>query len=210
MVHRHEAGAGTFVGDALSALGIGIWSWRGSPANVKCCPVAARLFGVPSTEAWNGLPLERFTFGVHPEDRAYFSSLISRAIHTGGPFVAQYRTVDEFGATRLVADRGEFELGSDGLVVAARGVVIDMTDRPKGMEVERGLGSTPDLADLPLLHQAVEHALALHRLIGVMPEGWRHPSEIMIKTLLEMLGKELAASLDREDSNFVNERRRMH
>lgn len=197
MVQGGETGADNFVADALSALGIGVWSWRGSPANVSCCPVAARLFGVPSAEAWSGLPLDRYTAGVHPEDRAYFRRLIRRTMHTGGPFVAEYRTVDGFGATRWVMDRGEFELGPDGLAVAARGVVVDMTDRPGGMEIEGSLCAVPPSADRPPLHQAVEHALALHRLIGVLPEEWRSSAEIMVKTVLEMLGREIAASLER-------------
>lgn len=197
MVQRREAKAGNFVSDALSALGIGIWSWRGSLANVNCCPVAASLFGVPTAEAWNGLPLERFTAGVHPEDRARFSRLVGQAMQTGGPFVAEYRTLDRFGSTRSVVDRGEFELGPDGRVIAAHGVVVDMTDRPKGMEPENSPSGGPSFADLPPLDQAVEHALALHRLIGVLPEGRRHLAEMLLRTVLEMLGNEVAGSLER-------------
>ncbi len=80
---------------------------------MHCCPVAARLFGVPTAEAWNGLPLDRFAAGVHPEDRDRFIDLIGRAQRTGGPFNAEYRTLDEAGTTHSVLDRGEFELGPD-------------------------------------------------------------------------------------------------
>ena len=198
MAQRLEVEGGNFVGDALSALGIGIWSWRGSPANVNCCSVAARLFGVPPAEAWNGLPLERFTVGVHPKDRAYFSGRIEQAMHSGGPFTAEYRTLDEFGVTRSVVDRGEFELGPGGRVVAARGVVVDMTDRPRGIETESSLSGMPTFAELPPLHQAVEHALALHKLTGVLPDEWRHSADMMIKMVPEMLGREIAVSLERD------------
>ncbi len=210
MVQRHKAETGNFVGDTLSALGIGVWSWRGSPQNVNCCPVAARLFGLPSAEAWNGLPLERFKAGVHPEDRAYFSRLVSRAMQTGGPFVAEYRTVDASGATRLIVDRGEFQRGFDGHAVAACGVLVDVTDRSRGIEIENSVGGLTNLTDSPPLLQAVEHALALHKLLGVLPEEWRNPSELMIKTVLEMLGRELAASLARDESYHKHPRGRVH
>jgi hypothetical protein len=164
----------------------------------------------PKGIAWNGLPLERYMIGVHPEDRAYFSRLIDRAMQNGGPFVAQYRTLDEVGTTRLIVDRGEFELGPSGRAVAARGVVVDMTDRPRGMKIDGDLSRTPTFSDLPPLHQAVEHALALHKLIDVLPEGWRHSADMMLRTVLEMLGNEVAASLKRDGYHPVHLRSGTH
>lgn len=192
MVRERQAGIGNFVGDALASLRVGIWSWQGSPASVHCCPVAARMFGVPTAAAWNGLPLDRFAAGVHPEDRACFSHLISEARRTGGSFVAEYRTLDEAGTTHSVLDRGEFELGPDGYAVAARGMVVDMTDRPRGLDTDY---CVPDFADLPPLHRAVEHGLALHQLIGVLPMEKKRIADTLLKTVLEMLGRELASSL---------------
>lgn len=195
MVRGDNVEPDNFVGDTLASLGVGIWSWHGSPDYVHCCPVAARLFGVPTAEAWNGLPLDRFAANVHPEDRARFIDLIAQARQTGGAFVAEYRTLDAAGKAHSVLDRGEFELGPEGFAVAARGLIFDMTDRPRGLEVEHGMSGVPNFADLPPLHQAVEHGLALHKLLGVIPEGKRQIADTLLKAVLEILGKEIAASL---------------
>lgn len=197
MVQRRMTKASNFVGDALASLGIGIWSWRGAPTAVHCCPVAAGIFGVPATAAWEGLPLDSYVVRVHPEDRTRFTELISQAQRTGGAFVAEYRTLDEAGETHSVLDRGEFELGLDGYAVAARGVVVDLTGRPIGMEIERDAPGLLSIADLPPLDRAVEHALALHGLISVLPEEKRPLAEMLLGTVLEMLGQEVAASLER-------------
>lgn len=196
MAQQRRTKARNFVGDALASLGIGIWSWRGSPAAVHCCPVAASLFGVPAAAAWNGLPLADYTARVHPEDRAYFSELIGQARRTGGAFVAEYRILDEAGTTHSVLDRGEFELGSEGVAVAACGLVVDLTGRRRGAENERIVPDVPNFADLPPLDRAVEHALALYGLIGVLPQEKRHLAEMLLGTVMELLGQEVAASLE--------------
>lgn len=198
MGQPRRAGTGNFVGDTLAALGIGIWSWHGSPENVKSCPVAAKLFGVSAAEAWVGLPIERFAAGVHPEDRTNFEDQIKEAQQVGGPFVAQYRTINELGVTRSVLDRGEFELGPDGYAVAACGIVVDITDRPNGSEIEPIVLSGRDREHLPPLHEAVEYGLALHRLIGIFPKKKQYAAQVLIETLLEMLGREVSESLDRD------------
>jgi hypothetical protein len=196
MFWERPEGASNFVGDALASLGIGIWSWRGSTANVQCCPVAARLFGVSSKAASSGMSLDHYAAGVHPEDRDRFIDLIGRAQQTGGPFIAEYRTRDEAGTTHSVLDRGEFELGPDGWAIAARGMVVDMTSRPNGFETGHSVSIPSSFVDIPPLHQAVEHGLALHRLISVLPEGKRHTADTLLRLVLEMLGQEVAASLE--------------
>ncbi len=76
-------------------------------------------------------------------------------------------------------------------------MVVDITGRPKGLEIGRAVSTPPSFVDLPPLHQAVEHGLALHGLIGVLSEGRRHTADALLRTVLEMLGQEVAASLER-------------
>lgn len=197
MRRQSHAASDNFVQETLTSLGIGIWSWRGSPDHVQCCPVAARMFGVPREEAWEGLPLERFASSVHPDDRDRFKDLIDRASRTGGRFVAEYRTVTAPDTTRSVLDRGEFEMGPDGRAIAACGVVVDMTDRPNAADIERGPSDPPSFADLPPLDRAVEHAIALYKLLDVVPGPRRQLAETMLGSVLEILGREVAASLQR-------------
>lgn len=210
MRQQKNAASGNFVGSTLASLGIGIWSWRGSPDRVQCCPVAARMFGVPTEEARKGLPLERFASSVHPDDRDRFNDLIEQASLTGGPFVAKYRIMTDPDTTRSVLDRGEFEMGPDGRAVAACGVVVDVTDRPSGDEFADLSLDPPSFADLPPLDRAVEHALALYRLLDVIPGPRRQLAELLLGSVLEILGKEVAASLQRSGYGFQQPARDVH
>jgi len=210
-MRQQERGvAGNFVGDTLASLRIGIWSWRGSPDRVQCCPVAARMFGVPSEEAWTGLPLERFASGVHPDDRDRFAYLIEQASRTGGPFVAEYRIVTADDTTRSVLDRGEFEMGPDGRAIAACGVIVDQTDCSRGADIGGSPYDPSNFADLPPLDQAVEHALALYRLLDVVPAPRRQLAEMLLGSVLEILGKEVAAGLQRAGFRLPHQGRDVH
>lgn len=181
-----------FVGPALDTLGIGVWSWKGSPANVRCCPVASRLFGVPAEAALSGLPLDRYAAHVHSEDRERFVLEIAQAQRVGGSFLVEYRTHSKSDGVRSLLDRGEFELGPSGHAVAARGIVVDLTDRVDRQAIKGNAFLSAGFQNLPPLERAVEHALALHELIGAIDGDPGREANAHMRHVLLILGQEIA------------------
>ena len=57
--------------------------------------------------------------------------------------------------------------------------------------------AVPSFADLPPLDRAVEHAIALYKPLDVIPGPERQITATMLGTVLKILGREVAASLQR-------------
>jgi len=180
-----------FVGRALDALNIGVWSWTGSPANVRCCPVAARMFGVADGAALAGLPLDQYAARIHPDDQERFKLKIARAQRVGGSFLVEYRTNSTHDGVRSLLDRGEFQLGPTGHAIAARGILVDLTDLQDREAIKGNAFFRPGFQKLQPMERAVEHALALHELIGAMEGDAGREANVHMKHVLFILAQEI-------------------
>ena len=144
----------TLVPPALAAARTGVWDWDIGEDRVIYCSVVARLFGLPGTASWTGLPIARLVERLHPEHRPVFAARMERARARDWLIDVSYRTVPAEGVEYDVLVRGRYDLDLDGAPVHARGLVIDMT------------------ADGPL-DQAVEHAIAARRAVDAMGAAGR-------------------------------------
>jgi PAS domain S-box-containing protein len=95
-----------------------------------------RMFDVSAQPAMdpNGKMLE----SVHPSDRHILKELLERVATKVGPYEVSYRILRPDGSVRHILDRGEVEGPLDektGLSRAARGVLIDVTERQTGIEM---------------------------------------------------------------------------
>jgi PAS domain S-box-containing protein len=112
---------------ALDAARMGIWYWSvGSDALVWSDNLRA-LYGLAPGQDVGGY--EDFLSRVHPEDRAFVSESVARALQEGGALDYEFRIVLPDGRVRWIADQGRVERDADGRPVYLTGVCMDVTDR---------------------------------------------------------------------------------
>ncbi len=84
-----------------------------------------QFFGVPPGEAAQGLPLEKFMAGIHPEDRERVTRTIQQSVDTGQPYDAEYRVIGGPKPRRVLA-RGGIEKAAGG-PKRLLGAIIDIS-----------------------------------------------------------------------------------
>lgn len=202
-----QSRAWTFVAPALETLNVGVWSWIGSPDHIRCCPVAARLFGVETSGSLDNLPLGTFVASIHPEDQARFKVLVNRSIQTGGSFTAEYRTRPDPITERWLLDLGQFEVGSAGSPPAARGVVIDITERLDRDAIDASLMTAVASQQGSALERAANQALDLHELIMTLSVESDVELRLAMRQVMLLLGREIARLLDTSAQGTVSHER---
>ncbi|MFP5076260.1 PAS domain-containing protein [Rhizobium sp. YIM 134829] len=108
---------------------IGTWDWDIGRDRVMVDARFAAAFGLDPDEARDGLPLERFTAGIHDADRERVASEILHTLTNGGLFTSEYRVHHADGRLREVAARGRFVPGVEGRAARLPGVLFDVTER---------------------------------------------------------------------------------
>jgi PAS domain S-box-containing protein len=117
-----------------AAGGVGAWEWDLKADKLYADPRYAALHGLSGDEAQAGLPVDRFTPAVHPDDRQRVQDQAMAALKIGGDFSEEYRLVQTDGSVRWVYVRGKAYLHADGRSHRAAGVMVDITER-KATEV---------------------------------------------------------------------------
>ena len=114
---------------ALSASGlVGTWDWDVTADLVTADERFARLYGLSPGAAAVGLPLEKFTQAIHPDDRDRVSREIAQGIKTPGPVRFEYRLLRPDGEIRWVVASGLAIADASGQVSRLPGIVVDITD----------------------------------------------------------------------------------
>ncbi len=110
---------------ALSASGVGLWSWQRESDALTWDAATCEIFGVPSTpdsiDAYLGL--------VSALDRERVGDNVGAALRTGHFDGIEHRIVRPSGELRWVICKGRVELDLDGQVQRLLGGVLDVTDR---------------------------------------------------------------------------------
>ena len=107
---------------------VGAWDWDVVNNQVVADAGFARQYGVGVDEAAAGVPIDRFTRHVHPEDRDRLMGEIEVAMTSDEPFVSEYRLVGHQGDIRWVVARGQAYRNAQGQVIRFPGVSVDVTD----------------------------------------------------------------------------------
>lgn len=121
--------ADLLLSSALAAGSIYTWRWRIQENLIFTDAAFANLFGVDPEAATQGLPIELFLNGMHPDDREPVSAAIQTAIATGEEYFAEYRVRSASGAERWIAARGRVEYDADGTPISFPGALSDITER---------------------------------------------------------------------------------
>jgi len=121
---------------ALSASdSIGIWDWDIPSDQLHADAHFARLFSVASDAAIQGVSLEAYLQGIHPEDRERERLEIRRSVDLGEEYDSEYRVTPADGLRWLHA-RGRIYRDAQGQPVRFAGTTIDITQR-KTMELRQ-------------------------------------------------------------------------
>ena len=111
---------------ALSTGRVAVYDWDMESDRLSILGPLAEIFGVSIEIAAQGLPLQRFIEGIHPDDREGAVAAVEMTVRTGAPFEAEYR-VGPRGSERSVISRGRIETRPSGQK-SFSGVLIDITE----------------------------------------------------------------------------------
>ena len=107
---------------------LGTWVWDIPGDSVTGDERFARAFSVDPQEAGRGMPLDRVTPSIHPEDRPRVRALIEQAVLNGGAYRSEYRVLQANGEYRWIEANGHCELAADGTPQRFPGVLIDIDE----------------------------------------------------------------------------------
>lgn len=114
-----------------AAGAVGWWDWDIPDDRMVANALFSGLHAVDPADAAAGLPLARFTGGIHPDDRGWVIERIRHAIETAGEFAEEYRLPQADGAVRWVYARGRGYHGADGRPLRYPGVSVEITERKR-------------------------------------------------------------------------------
>ena len=118
---------------ALTASGLGDWSWEVRTDVVTISRKTAEVFGIPHASiTWS-----QMRDLLHPDDRERARLAAEHALAEKSTYDIEYRVVRANGERAWIAARGRGIYASDGSVLGMVGVVQDVTERKDSEAAER-------------------------------------------------------------------------
>ena len=119
---------------ALTAAGMGTWSWDLGSGRLTLSAQVCEMHGLPGRSAEPAY--DEFLFLVHEEDRERVDGVLRNAVETGEAFQTEYRVPGSDGRTRWVALLGQMAAGAVPSERRLIGIGRDVTEA-KESEAER-------------------------------------------------------------------------
>lgn len=110
---------------AISASGVGLWSWQREGDTLTWDAATCAIFGVEAAPASFGAYVEL----VHPADRERVEATVGQAVQSGHFDDMEHRLVRPSGEVRWVMCKGRVELDAKGQASRMLGGVLDVTER---------------------------------------------------------------------------------
>jgi PAS domain S-box-containing protein len=110
---------------AISATGVGTWSWDLKTDVVSWDEALCRIFGVPCAPR----SYDEFLALMHPDDRARVGTHVRRSVETGVYPDLEHRIVRPDGETRWLLGKGSIVRDGSGNMAQLIGGTFDITDR---------------------------------------------------------------------------------
>jgi serine phosphatase RsbU (regulator of sigma subunit)/PAS domain-containing protein len=111
--------------DGYRATGVGAWEWYMASGLLCLDQTSMALLGV-DPDTYDGR-IETWISHVHPDDIAWVTTAVDKAISTRGAYQAEYRVCRPDGSTRWVLVRGQVEAEADGNPFRMLGTAWDTT-----------------------------------------------------------------------------------
>jgi PAS domain S-box-containing protein len=112
---------------AISATGVGIWSWDLKTDVVSWDEALCRIFGVPCAPQ----SYDEFVALMHPEDRARVGAHVQGSLQTGVYPDLEHRIVRPDGETRWLLGKASIVRDGSGNMVLLIGGTFDITERKR-------------------------------------------------------------------------------
>jgi serine phosphatase RsbU (regulator of sigma subunit)/PAS domain-containing protein len=128
---------------AFGAAGVGAWVWYTASGLVSLDEHALGLLRI-DPDTYDG-HIKTWVRLVHPDDIAWVTAEVGKALRTFGPYEVEYRVCCPDGATRWIQVRGRVEADGDGNPYRVLGTVWDSTESHIARDgVRRALRSMSD------------------------------------------------------------------
>jgi PAS domain-containing protein len=111
--------------DAYRATGVGAWEWYMASGLLCLDQPSMALLGV-DPDTYDGR-IETWISHVHPDDIAWVTAEVDKAMSARGAYQAEYRVCWPDGSTRWVQVRGQVEADADGNPFRMLGTAWDTT-----------------------------------------------------------------------------------
>ncbi|MFB2934224.1 PAS domain S-box protein [Aerosakkonemataceae cyanobacterium BLCC-F154] len=112
---------------ALNAANMGTWDWEIPTSKITWSEQTEIIFGhTPGTFPGN---YQAYLNLIHPSDRHYLTTEISRAIEQKIPYNVEHRIILSDGSIRWIAGKGDVICNQLGQTLGMSGVVMDITER---------------------------------------------------------------------------------
>ncbi len=165
-----QAGANFLMSDpeqlvrAVEAAGAGLWEWDLDSDIIKISSRQAALLGL--APGVSQIDAARFFGCIHGEDIPLFRVALGEALRNEGPFVHEFRVVQEGdNALRWLSYQGQvLEFGEDGSAVILAGLCLDVTDR-------RFVQDAHDLLNREISHRMKNLFSVIGSLVNMTSEG---------------------------------------
>jgi PAS domain S-box-containing protein len=149
---------------ALTAGHLGIWEWDVLTNEIKWSPEAARMAGAAAGQS-TGV-IDDFVSRIHPEDRERQWKVVEQALASPGlDYTSEFRTVDDTGHVRWVANRGAVLRDLSGRPIRMIGVVHDISAQVEQRESinrsQRLLQAIVDNAPVSIAYCTTDHRYRL-------------------------------------------------
>lgn len=179
---------------ALAAARLGVWSWNADSDQVSLSPRGAEIFGTPRVTTWSKLRESLF-----PEDASKAHSAVTRSMATRTDYQTEYRVAVPGGGVRWVGANGRPFADESGAIVGMVGIVQDITDRRNAENTLRAQQEQLRLISLNAPVMLVHCDLNRRYLFANQAYADRmslEPTELIGRTIEEVLGKDAHAALD--------------
>ncbi len=108
---------------------IGTWEWDVRADIMRTDGRFARMFGIDTKAAGEGMPLEPFVAAIHEDDRPRIEAAIAAAVESGEEYEEEYRVTTGDGENAWLLARGKCFYDADGKPDRFPGVAVDVTNQ---------------------------------------------------------------------------------